>query len=209
MFGPDATQSVVYARMAQSVVLSAIDGYNGTIFAYGQTGSGKTYTLTGGDAYRERGIIPRAVATVFDELRRRPGLNARCFVTYVEIYNEHGYDLLDGCVVAAMDGGRATPKNAFMLARPPRGNQYRPIEQWARLQLMEDEMGAMRLVNLRAHEVRSEEEALNLLFLGNLSRATSATAMNMVGEAADKHGLPRHSPRGTCRRRRARTASSP
>jgi hypothetical protein len=30
-------------------VLSALEGYNGTIFAYGQTGSGKTYTMMGSD----------------------------------------------------------------------------------------------------------------------------------------------------------------
>lgn len=36
-------------KVASDLILSALDGYNGTIFAYGQTGSGKTYTMTGGD----------------------------------------------------------------------------------------------------------------------------------------------------------------
>jgi len=29
------------------MIVSVMEGYNGTIFAYGQTGSGKTYTIQG------------------------------------------------------------------------------------------------------------------------------------------------------------------
>ena len=62
----------VFERVARDVVLGALDGVNGTVFAYGQTGSGKTFTITGGAArYVDRGIIPRAIALVFAELRRR------------------------------------------------------------------------------------------------------------------------------------------
>jgi hypothetical protein len=39
--------SKVYEAFARKVVLSALDGYNASIFAYGQTGSGKTYTMLG------------------------------------------------------------------------------------------------------------------------------------------------------------------
>ena len=31
----------------QAVVVSVLEGYNGSIIAYGQTGTGKTYTVTG------------------------------------------------------------------------------------------------------------------------------------------------------------------
>ena len=62
----------MFERVASDVVLGALDGVNGTVFAYGQTGSGKTFTVTGGAArYADRGIIPRAIALVFAELRRR------------------------------------------------------------------------------------------------------------------------------------------
>jgi centromeric protein E len=37
----------VYETVAKQIVLSALDGYNASVFAYGQTGSGKTYTMLG------------------------------------------------------------------------------------------------------------------------------------------------------------------
>lgn len=43
-----------------------LDGYNSTLFAYGQTGSGKTYTLTGGDFYKDRGIVPRTLTSIYE-----------------------------------------------------------------------------------------------------------------------------------------------
>ncbi len=43
--------------------------YNATILAYGQTGSGKTHTVLGGEKSLD-GIIPRALAEIFDEAER-------------------------------------------------------------------------------------------------------------------------------------------
>ena len=60
VFAP-STQSSVFHSVAKSVIDNGLDGYNGTIFAYGQTGSGKTYTMSGGDKWEERGIIPRVL----------------------------------------------------------------------------------------------------------------------------------------------------
>ena len=34
------------------------------LFSYGQTGAGKTYTMEGGRAPEQRGIIPRTIAKV-------------------------------------------------------------------------------------------------------------------------------------------------
>ena len=54
------------------MIESCFDGYNGTIFAYGQTGSGKTYTITGGaERYNDRGIIPRTISYIFNEISKR------------------------------------------------------------------------------------------------------------------------------------------
>lgn len=62
----------VFERVARPVIVSALDGFNGTIFAYGQTGSGKTFTMTGGgERYVDRGIIPRTIACVYTEAAKR------------------------------------------------------------------------------------------------------------------------------------------
>jgi hypothetical protein len=37
----------VYETVCKKVVMSSLNGINGTIFMYGQTGSGKTYTMMG------------------------------------------------------------------------------------------------------------------------------------------------------------------
>lgn len=74
-----------------------MDGYNGTIFAYGQTGSGKTHTMSGsGSSWEERGIIPRAFSQIFDLIeKRKHQVQYKLQASYLEIYNECGYDLLD------------------------------------------------------------------------------------------------------------------
>jgi kinesin family protein 6/9 len=93
-------QEDVYNVVVKDVVISSMDGYNGTVFAYGQTGSGKTHTITGGERYADRGIIPRALSTIFETVDARPELSYRCFISYMEIYNENIYDLLDRCGIA-------------------------------------------------------------------------------------------------------------
>ena len=37
----------MYEESCEEIVLSALNGINGTIFMYGQTGAGKTYTMLG------------------------------------------------------------------------------------------------------------------------------------------------------------------
>lgn len=65
VFPEDASQEAVFERVAAPVIESCLAGYNGTIFAYGQTGSGKTYTMSGGDTWEERGLIPRVFSELF------------------------------------------------------------------------------------------------------------------------------------------------
>lgn len=79
--------------------MGALQGYNGTIFGYGQTGSGKTFSITGGDRYKDRGIVPRAIEMLFTNFKNHAIAHDRkdytCYITYMEIYNENVYDLLD------------------------------------------------------------------------------------------------------------------
>ena len=92
----DITQAQVFERVGKRVVQNALDGYNSTVFAYGQTGSGKTFTITGGsEKYEDRGIIPRALSMIFQEFRSRSDCSWSAHISYMEIYNEQGFDLLN------------------------------------------------------------------------------------------------------------------
>jgi centromeric protein E len=90
--GPCETISV-YDRCAKSIMTSALEGQNGTIFVYGQTSSGKTHTMQGNE--ESPGIVPLGISYIFDEIKRRAAnvdFLVRC--SYVEIYNENITDLL-------------------------------------------------------------------------------------------------------------------
>jgi kinesin family member 5 len=50
-----------------------MEGFNGTVFAYGQTSSGKTHTMLGSIVDPDqRGMIPRMVSHVFDNILSAP-----------------------------------------------------------------------------------------------------------------------------------------
>ena len=114
----DITQAQVFERVGKRVVQNALDGYNSTVFAYGQTGSGKTFTIRGGsERYEHRGIIPRALSMIFQEFRRRSDCSWSAHVSYMEIYNEQGFDLL---------------------------NESAATKSLPRVRMMEDELGSYR-----------------------------------------------------------------
>ena len=61
----------------------------------GVTGSGKTFTITGGpERYVDRGIIPRSLTMMFEQMKERTGAQFQMHISYLEIYNNTGYDLL-------------------------------------------------------------------------------------------------------------------
>ncbi|CAO3663967.1 unnamed protein product [Umbelopsis vinacea] len=87
--GPDTTQDQMFEWVGVPIVNKCIQGYNGTIFAYGQTGSGKTSHW-----FRRARIF--AVFELIDKVEKEsPGSQYICRGSYVEIYNEYVYDLLD------------------------------------------------------------------------------------------------------------------
>ena len=125
------TQDSVFEAVAQPVVDSVLEGYNGTIFAYGQTGSGKTFTITGGaERYVDRGLIPRAISYMFAKLAERSDLIYEMRISYLEIYNEAGYDLLDP------------------------SHESKGLEDLPKVSLLEDDDGRMHLRNLSAQVKR-------------------------------------------------------
>ncbi|XP_045847974.1 kinesin-like protein KIF15 isoform X1 [Meles meles] len=99
------TQESVFSAVAKGIVESCMSGYNGTIFAYGQTGSGKTFTMMGPSesdhfSHNLRGVIPRSFEYLFSLIDREKekagaGKSFLCKCSFIEIYNEQIYDLLD------------------------------------------------------------------------------------------------------------------
>ena len=52
--------------------------------------------MTGGvERYVDRGIIPRSISAIFAEVSKRSDYQFSVHISYLEIYNEIGYDLLD------------------------------------------------------------------------------------------------------------------
>ncbi|KAI8376166.1 P-loop containing nucleoside triphosphate hydrolase protein [Radiomyces spectabilis] len=77
VFGPDSRQSEIFSVLGQRLIQKFVQGYNVTILAYGQTSSGKTYTMgtaqhTGQFDMENEGIVPRAVALLFESLQNPP-----------------------------------------------------------------------------------------------------------------------------------------
>ncbi|XP_026700414.1 kinesin-like protein KIF6 [Athene cunicularia] len=141
----------------ESYKFNVLAGYNGTIFAYGQTGSGKTFTITGGaECYSDRGIIPRTLSYIFDQLQKDSSKVYTTHVSYLEIYNECGYDLLDSRHEASR------------------------LEDLTKVTIMEDPDQNIHLKNLSLQQATNEEEALNLLFLGDTNRMIAETPMNQA-----------------------------
>ncbi|XP_031179753.1 centromere-associated protein E isoform X8 [Sander lucioperca] len=92
VFTSDETTNQLYQDIAKPLVVSSVEGYNGTIFAYGQTSSGKTFTMMGSS--RNPGVIPLAVEDVFQTITKFPNKEFLLRVSYMEIYNETVSDLL-------------------------------------------------------------------------------------------------------------------
>ncbi|XP_069769579.1 kinesin-like protein KIF15 [Narcine bancroftii] len=102
----DTTQEAVFSAVGRGIIESCMNGYNGTIFAYGQTGSGKTFTMMGPSddsnnfTHNLRGIIPRSFEYLFYLINRESAKAGRgksflCKCSFIEIYNEQIFDLLD------------------------------------------------------------------------------------------------------------------
>uniref|UniRef100_A0AAZ3SGC4 Centromere-associated protein E n=1 Tax=Oncorhynchus tshawytscha TaxID=74940 RepID=A0AAZ3SGC4_ONCTS len=92
VFSAEETTLQLYQELAKPLVVSTVEGYNGTIFAYGQTSSGKTFTMMGSSL--TPGVIPLAMEDVFHTIKNCPKKEFLLRVSYLEIYNETVTDLL-------------------------------------------------------------------------------------------------------------------
>ncbi|KAG7381709.1 Kinesin-like protein kif15 [Phytophthora pseudosyringae] len=175
VFGEDASQNDVFAAVGAPVTQACLEGYNGTIFAYGQTGSGKTFTMQGPDDVIDtdarsfsqeqlalRGLVPRVFDYLFDNVvANDSGRNVQhtFACSFLEIYNERVYDLLDG----------GSAKDA------------------AGLQLRESGRKGVRVEGLIESVVTSSKKAAELMTVGAQNRRVGQTSMNR--ESSRSHSV--------------------
>ncbi|XP_054472357.1 kinesin-like protein KIF21B [Anoplopoma fimbria] len=163
----DSEQQQIYQACVYKLIEGCFDGYNATVFAYGQTGSGKTYTMgTGFDmslGQHEQGIIPRAVHHLFEGIQNRRGRSQgagiqppefKVSAQFLELYNEEILDLFDE-------------------TRDPESRHRK-----SNIKIHEDASGSIYTTGVTSRLVNSEEEMLQCLKLGALSRTTASTQMN-------------------------------
>ena len=91
------SQDDVFECVGRDILDNAFKGYNACILAYGQTGSGKSYTMMGSRTGPEAGIIPRLCDSLFNRIGEMSAAEqeTKVEVSYMEIYNEKVFDLLD------------------------------------------------------------------------------------------------------------------
>ena len=153
--GPEATQQDVYA-LFKPIVASTCKGRNGCVFAYGQTGSGKTHTVVGGDDFRSRGLVPRAIGQVFREAakRRKKGGDVSVSCTFAQVYDDALYDLLD------------------------ESNESDDVGEWTKASVLEGDDGSLTFEGLAEYGADEEEDALRLLWVGTARRVLGQTKAN-------------------------------
>lgn len=159
--GPETEQEAIFESVAKPVTEYCLHGYNGTIFAYGQTGSGKTFTMQGPMTeanlidFSQRGLIPRTFEYLFECIRAEEEQDAEngreflCKCSYVEIYNETIFDLLEAT------GSAANTCN-----------------------LREDIKRGVYIEGAREEIINSPSEAYEVYERGSLNRHVAETSMN-------------------------------
>ena len=192
-FGESCSQDDVYEYVSP-MVNGVSQGINTTVFAYGQTGTGKTFTMLG-EGLEEQllrsgslqthhesasltkfnsgwGVIPRAVASLFDSLSAAAGSTAgqrhvEVVCSYMQIYQDRLYDLLtDGKMQHPLQVREAPgPEGASDERSAARGK--RPVDSGVYVQ------------GLSQFRVASLGDVLALLHRGASNRAVRATEYNL------------------------------
>ena len=171
VFSEFSTQQDVFDKV-RPLVDDVVAGFEGTVFAYGQTGTGKTHTMEGNLVSEEgKGVIPRAVEAIFDQLSNPKYSEYTVSAQYLEIYNEELSDLLldDSASVPATPrvgsnkGAEAKPAELKVVEEPPK---------------KQGERGRVHVHNLSVHKVGKAEDVLRLIQRAQQRRQTGETKMN-------------------------------
>lgn len=149
VFSPHDQNARVYDNAAKRLVRRVMEGYHGTVFAYGMTGTGKTFSMQG--TAQQPGVIPLAITDIFSYIRENPSREFLLRVSYLEIYNEKIYDLL---------------------------NQTTPGQQQEEIKLREDAKRGVYATPLKEEIVQSPNQLLRVIARGDLARRTGSTQFN-------------------------------
>ena len=170
VWGKASDQAAIYEKSVSRMVKRLLDGFNSTVFAYGQTSSGKTHTMMGVlQNEKLEGITPRLIRHLFDSIGGEAGHTFAITLSYLEIYNEHVYDLL---------GKRKKKKDR---RRGPHGEIQRES-----LKIRQLKKG-FHVPDLSRHVIHKEEEMLSLIRKGARHRSTAATSQN--AESSRSHSI--------------------
>ncbi|GAB4844184.1 Kinesin-like protein KIN-4C [Ancistrocladus abbreviatus] len=168
VFGNGAfPSSQIFDKCVAPLIEALFQGYNGTVLAYGQTGSGKTYTMgTNYSGKENTGVIPKVMETIFSRVESMKDTTEFLIrVSFIEIFKEEVFDLLDPNPATVKAEGLASVKPAAGPSRNP-------------IQIRETANGGITLAGVTEAEVRTKEEMASYLSRGSLSRATGSTNMN-------------------------------
>nr|AMS24208.1 armadillo repeat-containing kinesin-like protein [Marsilea vestita] len=146
-----ATQADVYRVAAQPVVLDVLHGYNGTIMAYGQTGAGKTYTLS------DISINETSTSRI-DGIIPRSAAN---IFEYTSNDKNHEYRISMSYIQIYLE-------TIQDLLNPESSN----------LQIREGETGGIFIAGVHEVEIKSLEDLVRLLMIGDSNRTNAFTNMN-------------------------------
>lgn len=180
-----ASQERVWELSARAISDNTLSGYNGTIFAYGQTGSGKTHTIYGpvdGNATSEqRGILPRTLEYVFKGMRAAESksegkVSYSCRASFLEIYNERIYDLLESS--SSVDAESASSSFSSSKVSDDRGES---------LSIREHKVRGIFVEGLTEVSVATAADAFALMLSGTKNRTVAATLMNR--ESSRSHSV--------------------
>ncbi|KAH8061814.1 hypothetical protein JL722_3768 [Aureococcus anophagefferens] len=144
-----ATQADVYEATTAPLVDALFAGRSALLFTYGVTNAGKSYTMMGDpEDEAARGLMPRALNLI---LEKAEALGGEVKLSFMEIYNENVYDLMDKA--AAQTGKRRALRVKDLSTR-------------------------MEVASLSAVRVATAAHGLALAKAAQAQRKTSSTGLN-------------------------------
>ena len=149
VFDDAATQADVYEATTAPLVDALFAGRSALLFTYGVTNAGKSYTMMGDpEDEAARGLMPRALNLILEKVE---ALGGEVKLSFMEIYNENVYDLMDKA--AAQTGKRRALRVKDLSTR-------------------------MEVASLSAVRVATAAHGLALAKAAQAQRKTSSTGLN-------------------------------